>query len=80
MIRNITLKVWNNNDYLLSDKRIQVTDEYVKDDKIKISFDEGLFQALQDDTSYELKLDGVHLTITNVYKSGKWMVMDYIGG
>lgn len=80
MVRNITLKVWDNKNNLIHDKRIRVIDDYVKDNKINISFDEYLFQALQGDASYELKLDNVSVSITKIYKAGKWLVIDYIGG
>lgn len=80
MARNITLKVWDAKDNLIHDRRIRVIDEYVTNNKIKFHFDEDLFQAMQDDISYELRLDNTPIPTTKVYKEGKWMVMDYIGG
>lgn len=80
MIHNISLKIWDNKECLISDKRIQIVGDYVKDNKINISFDEEMFQALQDDTTYELKLDNVSVPISKVYKSGKRLVIEYIGG
>ena len=80
MIHNISLKIWDNKECLISDKRIQIVGDYVKDHKINISFDEELFQALQDDTTYELKLDNVSVPIYKVYKSGGRLVIEYIGG
>lgn len=79
MARNITLKIWDNKDKLINNKRIQVIDEYVEDDKIYIPFDEDLFQALQEEyTSYELVLDNVPLVITKVYKNERLLVIKYI--
>jgi len=80
MINNISLKIWDNKDNLITNKRIQIVGDYVKDNKINISFDEEMFQALQDDTTYELKLDNVSVPISKVYKSGKRLVIEYIGG
>lgn len=80
MIHNISLKIWDNNDNLITNKRIQIVGDYVKDNKINISFDEEMFQALQDDTTYELKLDNIPVTILKVYKSGRRLVIEYIGG
>ena len=80
MINNISLKIWDNKERLISDKRIQIVGDYVKDGKINISFDEELFQALQDDTTYELKLNNVSVPIYKVYKSGKRLIIEYIGG
>ena len=80
MIRNISLKVWDNKDYLINDKRILVVGDDFKDNEISISFDEELFHALQADTTYELKVDNISVTIHKVYKSGKWLVIDYHGG
>jgi hypothetical protein len=80
MIHNISLKIWDNKDNLITNKRIQIVGDYVKDNKINISFDEEMFQALQDDTTYELKLDNVSVPISKVYKSGKRLVIEYIGG
>ena len=76
----ITIKIWDNKDKLITNKRIQIVGDYVKDNKINISFDEEMFQALQDDTTYELKLDNVSVPISKVYKSGKRLVIEYIGG
>ena len=80
MIHNISLKIWDNKERLINDKRIQIVGDYVKDNKINISFDEELFQALQDDTTYELKLNNVSVPISKVYKSGKRLIIEYIGG
>ena len=80
MIHNISLKIWNNKERLINDKRIQIVGDYVKDNKINISFDEELFQALQDDTTYELKLNNVSVLISKVYKSDKRLIIEYIGG
>lgn len=80
MIHNISLKICDNKDNLITNKRIQIVGDYVKDNKINISFDEEMFQALQDDTTYELKLDNVSVPISKVYKSGKRLVIEYIGG
>ena len=80
MIRNISLKVWDNKDYLINDKRIRVVGDYFKDNEISISFDEELFHALQADTTYELKVDNISVTIHKVYKSGRRLVIEYIGG
>ena len=80
MTHTITIKIWDNKDNLITNKRIQIVVDYVKDNKINISFDEEMFQALQDDTTYELKLDNVSVPISKVYKSGKRLVIEYIGG
>ena len=80
MIRNISLKVWDNKDYLINDKRIRVVGDDFKDNEISISFDEELFHALQADTTYELKVDNISVTIHKVYKSGRRLVIEYIGG
>ena len=80
MIHNISLKIWDNKECLINDKRIQIVGDYVKDNKINISFDEELFQAFQDDTTYELKLNNVSVPISKVYKSGKRLIIEYIGG
>ena len=80
MIRNISLKVWDNKDYLINDKRILVVGDDFKDNEISISFDEELFHALQADTTYELKVDNISVTIHKVYKSGRRLVIEYIGG
>ena len=80
MIHNISIKIWDNKERLINDKRIQIVGDYVKDGKINISFDEELFQALQDDTTYELKLDNVSVPIYKVYKYGERLIIEYIGG
>lgn len=80
MIHNISLKIWDNKERLINDKRIQIVGDYVKDNKINISFDEEIFQALQDDTTYELKLNNVSVPISKVYKSDKRLIIEYIGG
>lgn len=80
MIRNILLKVWDNKDYLINDKRILVVGDAFKDNEISISFDEELFHALQADTTYELKVDNISVTIHKVYKSGRRLNIEYIGG
>ena len=80
MTHTITIKIWDNKDDLITNKHIQIVGDYVKDNKINISFDEEMFQALQDDTTYELKLDNVSVPISKVYKSGKRLVIEYIGG
>ena len=80
MIHNISLKVWDNKDYLINDKRILVVGDDFKDNEISISFDEELFHALQADTTYELKVDNISVTIHKVYKSGRRLVIEYIGG
>ena len=80
MIHNISLKVWDNKDYLINDKRILAVGDDFKDNEINISFDEELFHALQADTTYELKLDNIPVTIHKVYKSGRRLVIEYIGG
>ena len=81
MAHTITIKIWNNkNDNLLANKRIQIIDELVKDSKIHIPFDELVYQLLQEDVTYEIKIDEVPVTIYKSYKSGKWLVIDYNGG
>ena len=80
MIHNISIKIWDNKERLINDKRIQIVGDYVKDGKINISFDEELLQALQDDTTYELKLDNVSVPIYKVYKYGERLIIEYIGG
>ena len=80
MIHTISLKVWDNKDYLINDKRILVVGDDFKDNEISISFDEELFHALQADTTYELKVDNISVTIHKVYKSGRRLVIEYIGG
>ena len=81
MAHTITIKIWNNkNNNLLANKRIQIIDELVKDSKIHIPFDELVYQLLQEDITYEIKIDEVPVTIYKSYKSGKWLVIDYNGG
>ena len=81
MAHTITIKIWNNkNNNLLANKRIQIIDELVKDSKIHIPFDELVYQLLQEDVTYEIKIDEVPVTIYKSYKSGKWLVIDYNGG
>ena len=76
----ITIKIWNNKNNLLANKRIQIIDELVKDSKIHIPFDELVYQLLQEDITYEIKIDDVPVTMHKAYKSGKWLVIDYQGG
>ena len=76
----ITIKIWDKKDHLITNKRIQITDEYVTDTSITIPFDERLFHILKEDTSYEIRIDNVPITIYKSYKSGKWLVIDYNGG
>ena len=80
MVHTIKIKIWDNKDNLITNKRIQITDEYVTNNTIKIPFDEHLFQVLKEDTSYEITIDWVPVTIYKTYKSGKWLVIDYNGG
>ena len=81
MAHTITIKIWNNkNNNLLANKRIQIIDELVKDSKINIPFDELVYQLLQEDVTYEIKIDEVPVTIYKSYKSGKWLVIEYNGG
>ena len=81
MAHTITIKIWNNkNNNLLANKRIQIIDELVKDSKIHIPFDELVYQLLQEDITYEIKIYEVPVTIYKSYKSGKWLVIDYNGG
>ena len=47
MAHTITIKIWDKKDNLITNKRIQIVDEYVTDSKIKIPFDERVFQLLQ---------------------------------
>ena len=79
MAHTITIKIWDKKDNLIT-KRVQIVDEYVTDSKIKIPFDERVFQLLQEDTTYEITIDWAPVTIYKTYKSGKWLVIDYIGG
>ena len=80
MVHTIKIKIWDNKDNLITNKRIQITDDYVTDTKLIIPFDEHLFQVLKEDTSYEITIDWVPVTIYKTYKSGKWLVIDYNGG
>ena len=81
MTHTITIKIWDNKDnHLITNKRVQIVDEYVTDSKIKIPFDERVFQLLQEDTTYEITIDWVPVTIYKTYKSGKWLVIEYNGG
>ena len=80
MTHIITIKIWDNKHNLITNKRIQITDEYVTNNTIKIPFDEHLFQVLKEDTSYEITIDWVPVTIYKTYKSGKWLVINYNGG
>ena len=80
MTHVITIKIWDNKDKLITNKRIQITDDYVTDTKLIIPFDEHLLQVLKEDTSYEIGLDDVPVTMHKAYKSGKWLVIDYQGG
>ena len=79
MAHTITIKIWDKKDNLIT-KRVQIVDEYVTDSKVSIPFDERVFQLLQEDTTYEITIDWVPVTIYKTYKSGKWLVIDYIGG
>ena len=80
MTHTITIKIWDNKDNLITNKRIQITDDYVTDTKLIIPFDEHLLQVLKEDTSYEIGLDDVPVTMHKTYKSGKWLVIVYNGG
>ena len=80
MAPTITIKIWDKKDQLITNKRVQIVDEYVTDSKIKIPFDERIFQLLQEETTYEITIDWVPVTVYKTYKSGKWLVIDYIGG
>ena len=79
MTHTITIKIWDKKDNLII-KRVQIVDEYVTDSKVSIPFDERVFQLLQEDTTYEITIDWVPVTIYKTYKSGKWLVIDYVGG
>lgn len=79
MTHTITIKIWDKKDQLTI-KRVQIVDEYVTDSKISIPFDERVFQLLQEDTTYEITVDWAPVTIYKTYKSGKWLVIEYIGG
>ena len=78
----ITIKIWNKRIYKrpIANKRIQIIDELVKDSKIHIPFDKLLYQLLQEDIAYEIKIDDIPVTIYKSYKSGKWLVIEYHGG
>ena len=80
MAHTITIKIWDKKDQLITNKRVQIVDELVKDSKINIPFDERVFQLLQEDITYEIRIDNVPVTIYKTYKSGKWLVIDYNGG
>ena len=80
MTHTITIKIWDKKDQLITNKRVQIVDEYVTDSKISIPFDERVFQLLQEDTTYEITVDWAPVTIYKTYKSGKWLVIDYHGG
>ena len=80
MTHTITIKIWDKKDHLITNKRIQIVDEYVTDSKIAIPFDELVYQLLQEDTTYEITIDWAPVTIYKTYKSGKWLVIDYNGG
>ena len=79
MTHTITIKIWDKKDQLTI-KRVQIVDEYVTASKISIPFDERVFQLLQEDTTYEITIDWSPVTIYKTYKSGKWLVIEYIGG
>ena len=80
MVHTITIKIWDKKDQLITNKRVQIVDEYVTDSKISIPFDERVFQLLQEDTTYEITIDWSPVTIYKSYKSGKWLVIEYNGG
>ena len=81
MAHTITIKIWDSKDnHLITNKRIQIIDEYAKDSRISIPFDELVYQLLQEDTTYEIIIDNIPVTIYKSYKSGKWLVIDYNGG
>ena len=80
MTHTITIKIWDKKDQLITNKRIQITDDYVTDSKISIPFDERVFQLLQEDTTYEITVDWAPVTIYKTYKSGKCLVIVYNGG
>ena len=79
MTHTITIKIWDKKDNLMI-KRVLIDDEYVTDYKVSIPFDERVFQLLQEDTTYEITIDWVPVTIYKTYKSGKWLVIVYNGG
>ena len=81
MTHTITIKIWDNKDnHLITNKRVQIIDDYVTHSEIAIPFDERVFQLLQEDTTYEITIDLVPVTIYKTYKSGKWLVIVYNGG
>ena len=80
MTHTITIKIWDKKDQLITNKRVQIVDEYVTESKIAIPFDESVFQLLQEDTTYEITIDWSPVTIYKTYKSGKWLVIVYNGG
>ena len=81
MAHTITIKIWDSKDnHLITNKRIQIIDEYAKDSRISIPFDELVYQLLQEDTTYEIIIDNIPVTIYKSYKSGKWLVINYNGG
>ena len=80
MVHTITIKIRDKKDRLITNKHVQIVDELVKDSKINIPFDERVFQLLQEDITYEIRIDNVPVTIYKTYKSGKWLVIEYNGG
>ena len=66
MTHIITIKIWDNKHNLITNKRIRISDDYVTDTKLTIPFDERLFQVLKEDTSYEIRVNDIPVTI---YKS-----------
>ena len=80
MTHTITIKIWDKKDQLITNKRIRIIDEYATDSRISIPFDELLLQLLQEDTTYEIIIDNIPVTIYKTYKSGKWLVIEYNGG
>ena len=80
MTHTITIKIWDKKDQLITNKRVQIADDYVTHSKIAIPFDERVFQLLQEDTTYEITIDWSPVTIYKTYKSGKWLVIVYNGG
>ena len=74
------IRTWDNKNNIITNKRIRITDDYVTDTKLTIPFDERLFQVLKEDTSYEIRINDIPVTIYKSYKSGKWLVIDYNGG
>ena len=80
MTHTITIKIWDKKDQLITNKRVQIVDEYVTDSKISIPFDERVFQLLQENTIYEIAIDLAPVIISKTYRSGKWFVIVYNGG